>query len=768
MSLAIRRRPLLATRRSRTIAFGVTVAVAAVAATQLTFAEPTGSTTADAFWSAALVAVVAIFGATARRWTWFLPAGVGVIAGDRLAVACAAVAIAIAFVSVLRDTRSRARGALVGALGALALLRAEPMGFHGLSALLTAAAVIPIVVSGHAHAGRAIRRRTRQVAVVAGSVIGLMVAGAALGVVSVQSDVAEGMRAVDGGMDAARDADDDLAAERLGVAARSLTAANATLSSWFVSPAKTLPIIGPNLDAVESLAAQAGEVAEVSSLAAGSADVDALRFVGGRLDPQVVGDMVGPLEQVHSSLDTLNDRVDDVRSPWLLAAVSERIDRLDDQVDDALPEAENALEAVRIAPTLLGADGPQRYLVLFTTPVEARGRAGFPGNYAELVVDDGQLTMPVFGRVGDLEAAGQDRTLTEPAEMVARYGRFDIANTWRNLTMTPDFASVGLAASQLYPQSGGQPIDGVLAIDPTGLAALMRYTGPVELPDLPEPLTADNAEQYLLFDQYLLFEDDNDRRVDVLDEVARTTFDRLTRVDLPGPRVLSEQLDPVTDGGHIQVVTTDMDTFLPLQVLFETGWLAPPTEGTDTVTVTTSNAGGSKIDMYLERSEQYDVTWDPDTGEVSATLRVTLENNAPAEGLPDYVIGNAIGLPTGTNRSFVSIYSPFELEGSRVNGQPVGVQSEVELNRNVYSTFVDIPPGQSVDIELDLAGSVDGRHYRLDLPVQPSVRPDEVAVTVTAEGTTLASRSAIVEGNVARWSGTLDESRTVSVSAPRG
>jgi Protein of unknown function (DUF4012) len=771
MSIALRRRNLLATRRARTISYGVVVAAAALAAARLTRAQPTGLDTADAFWSAALVGVLATFGATARRWTWFLPAGAAaLIAGDSLAVACAGVAIVIAFVSVLRDTRSRARGALVVALGGIALLRAEPIGFHGLSALLAFAAIVPVVVTGYTHAGRRVRARTRRVALFAGGVLGLMVLGAVLGVISVQGDLTDGMHAIDRGMAAARDADDDLTAEQFGIAARSLTTADSTLSSWFVNPAKTLPIIGPNLDAVGSVAAQASELAEVTSIAATTADVDALRFVGGRLDPQAVADMQAPLAEVHAALQHMRDEVDQAMSPWLLAPVATRIDHLDGRMDDAVPDAEAAINAVTVAPTLLGADRPQRYLVLFVTPVEARGRTGFPGNYAELVVDDGKLSMPVFGRISELEQGGLGtaRTLTQPAELVARYGRFDVATTWRNLTMTPDFQSLAQAAAELYPQSGGQPIDGLLSVDPAGMAAIMRYTGAIEVEGLPEPLTTENAERYLLSDQYVQFADDNDRRVEVLDEVTETTFDRLTSLDLPGPRALSDQLDPIVDGGHIQFTTLEPGTQWPLYLAGVTGVLLPP-DGGDSVMVTTANAGASKIDLFLKRREQYDVRWDPETGEVAGTLRVTLENTAPSAGWPDYVIGNAVGLPRGTNRSFVSIYSPFALEAARVGGQPTSLQAELELGRNVYSAFVDIPAGEAVEIELDLRGVVEGRRYELDVPVQPFATADELAVSVEAAGdASLASREATIEGNVARWSTTLDQPRTLSVSAARG
>jgi hypothetical protein len=770
MSVALRRPALFATRRSRTVAFGVVVAGGALAAALLTRARPTGLTSADAFWSAALVAVLATFGATARRWTWFLPAGLAaLVAGDSVAMACAAAAIVIAFVSVLRDTRSRARGALVAALGGIALLRAGPVGFHGLSALLSAVAVVPVIVSGYAHAGRRVQARTRRVALVAGATVGLMVVGALLGIVSVQRELVDGIRAVDAGMAAARDADDDAAAEQLAAAARSLGNADGTLSSWFVSPAKSLPVIGPNLDAVGSLAAQASEVAEVSSLAAEDADVDALKFVDGRLDPQAVAAMQGPLEQVHRSLASLSSEVDEARSPWLLTPVANRIDDLDGRIDDAIPDAETAIAAVSIAPRLLGADGPQRYLVLFTTPVEARGRTGFPGNYAELVVDDGKLSMPVFGRVAELEAAGQGtgRTLTQPPELVARYGRFGVADTWRNLTMTPDFPALALAAAELYPQSGGQPIDGVLSVDPAGLAAIMRYTGPIEVPGRP-PMTDQNTERYLLFDQYVEFETDNEQRLEVLDDLAEITFDRLTSADLPGPRALSDGLDPIVDGGHIQFTTVTIDTFAVLQHLGVTGWFRPP-EGVDTVSVTTANAGASKIDLFLNRRERYDVRWDPATGQVTGTLTVSLENTAPAEGWPDYVIGNSVGLSRGTNRSFVSIYSPFQLEGARVGGQQVALQAEVEAGRNVYSTFVDIPPGGTVEVELDLRGTLEGRRYQLDVPVQPFATADTIDVAVEVVGATpVVGGEATVQGNVVEWSAPLDRDRSLSVTAPRG
>ena len=60
----------------------------------------------------------------------------------------------------------------------------------------------------------------------------------------------------------------------------------------------------------------------------------------------------------------------------------------------------------------------------------------------------------------------------------------------------------------------------------------------------------------------------------------------------------------------------------------------------------------------------------------------------------------------------------------------------------MYSTFVDIPPGGTVDLEVDLSGAIEGRRYVLDLPVQPFAKPDEASVHVEVAGASAVSREA--------------------------
>ena len=162
----------------------------------------------------------------------------------------------------------------------------------------------------------------------------------------------------------------------------------------------------------------------------------------------------------------------------------------------------------------------------------------------------------------------------------------------------------------------------------------------------------------------------------------------------------------------------------------------PRPDGGDLVQVVTSNKGNNKIDSFLHRSLDYDLTYDPSTGATEGTLRVTLRNDAPSSGLPPAVIGsNDQGLAPGTNLSFVSLYTPLGLRTARLDDQEAGLEFQHELGWSVYSTYVTIPPGASRTIELRLFGTLEPREtYRLLVRAQPVVNPDEVHVRVHATG----------------------------------
>jgi hypothetical protein len=481
-------------------------------------------------------------------------------------------------------------------------------------------------------------------------------------------------------------------------------------------------------------------LARTAVVAAEEADLASLGARRGQIDLTAVVATEAPLSDVLGQLHRSRQAIDRLEDRFLVPPVADRIDDLQAELDDAIPSAELALDGVRVAPSLFGGDGPRTYLVLFTTPVEARARTGFPGNFAEITFDGGRFDMTRFGRVSELNDALPDGggRIDAPEDYLHRYGRFGPHQEWRNITLSPDFPAVAGVAAALYPQSGGPPVDGVLSVDPVALAALLRFTGQIAVPGVAQPLTHRNADEFLLRDQYVDLPDTPDR-IDALETLAELAFDRLQTVDLPGPRELGRVLGPIVERGHLQVAAFDGPATAFLDELGTTGRY-PEVVG-DFVGVTTSNAGASKIDLFLERELGYEVAWDPSTGALRATATVTLTNTAPADGLPRYVIGNALGarlgeeeLPDGWSHSFVTLYTPWDATEAEVDGAPVDLERIDELGRRALSTFVSIPPGGTRTLVVHLEGFLSGPGYRLDLGAQPLVEPEMAAVEIRVAG----------------------------------
>ena len=304
--------------------------------------------------------------------------------------------------------------------------------------------------------------------------------------------------------------------------------------------------------------------------------------------------------------------------------------------------------------------------------------------------------------------------------------------------MSPDFPVVGKVVSELYPQSGGQPVDGVLAVDPQGLAALLKLTGPVRVPDWPDPISKDNVVDVTLRDAYAAFARTPDR-ADFLGDVAKRAVDVATSEDLGKPGTIADALGPAARAGHLSLYFTRPKEESIARTLNADG-AVPRTKG-DSLMVVTQNAGANKIDYYLRRHVHYALEIEPNaagtSGHVHGRIEVGLENTAPDAGLPQSVIGPSEGLEdrfvAGENFSYLSVYTPLGVTGVRVDDAPSEVEFAKELGRNVFSAWLHINSRTVKTLVLDVEGDVplDDGWYDLELLRQPFLTPDDVTVDLT-------------------------------------
>src|SRR6266545_2634192 len=125
-----------------------------------------------------------------------------------------------------------------------------------------------------------------------------MLVGAGLAFLLAGSDLVDGMKLADHGLADARNSDEGGAAQQLTEASRLLDSTSSSFESWFATPARAIPVVGPNLQAVERLTTQVSDLAGVTGAAASAADVDQLRVDKGRLDPKAVENVQATLDDV--------------------------------------------------------------------------------------------------------------------------------------------------------------------------------------------------------------------------------------------------------------------------------------------------------------------------------------------------------------------------------------------------------------------------------------------------------------------------------------
>jgi hypothetical protein len=712
------------------------VAAAAAVGGAVAGAAPTGLGALDAALAGAFAGALALAAARAHPAAVALAAGVVAIAGTDagwgwLAFAGAGVAAA----GLTTGVRAPVLGAVAGALVAQAALRLELSGV-GVSALVAALALAVVAVAALAASAPGLRRRvlvgTGAVVVVAG--LATVAFGAAA--LAARPRLEQGVASARGGFDATRVGDTGAGVRQLEEAAGAFADARNRLQAWWARPARLVPAVARNALALEQVASSGAELARVAASAAAEADPGAVRLRGGAVDVAAVEALQEPLARVAAALGRADAELAAARSPWLAPRLRRALDDLAGRVGDAAPAAADAAAVAEVAPAFLGGEGPRRYFLALLTPVELRGSGGLLGNFGELTAIDGRLELVRTGRSVDLNTANT----TEPAQLaplpgyLKRFERPGQRLLWQDITLSPHFPAVADTIERFYPLYGGAPVDGVISLDPLALAALLELTGPVSVAEWPEPIDAGNAADVLLREQYLRLGTEgftNPERVEFLDSLVRAVFDRLLAGELPGPGRVGEVLGPAVRQGRIQLHSTVADEQAVFERLGAAGALTPVVG--DYAALVTNNSSGNKIDLFLDRSLSYRVAYDPASGATSATAEIRLDNRAPAEGLPHYLIGSGgpVEVPPGTNRLYLSFYSPLALDGATIEGQPLPMEAGRDHERNMYSAFVAIPPGESRTVTLELSGELaPAPTYRLDLGHQATIEPDTVEVQV--------------------------------------
>ena len=299
--------------------------------------------------------------------------------------------------------------------------------------------------------------------------------------------------------------------------------------------------------------------------------------------------------------------------------------------------------------------------------------------------------------------------------------------------------------AQMYQQATGQPVDGVIGIDVPGLARVLRVVGPIAVPGISEPVSADNAARVLLHDLYQGLSPASDQSVrrELLSHVVEALIERLRHGDHDAV-ALGRELGEAAAGGHLR-----LGSFTPSEELtFEQLGLGGSPAGVSasrTFHLAVENRTATKLDYYVVPAVSQRVRL-TDQGTAIVRTTVTVDNQAPIGAPPSYQLGpDQFTRRPGDYTAWVLLWGP---QGAAQKG---GIE---ESGLTLTQAITDVGAGttKQVGFETIIPRAVRDGRLQLRLVPQPRLQPVRLDVTLDAPAWQ-------VKGP-ASWAGPWDRVRT--------
>lgn len=451
---------------------------------------------------------------------------------------------------------------------------------------------------------------------------------------------------------------------------------------------------------------------------------------GNRVDVQLLRDQEPALSELAEASARLNADAQSIGDPGYLSVLDDARTQLQGQTADVASLLENTALASRLAPVMMGADGPRTYFMAFQTNAEARGTGGLLGGFGILRFNDGAPSVDTLATNRELVRASAPVNLGR--EFADQYGFANPFTDFRNSNLSSHFPYAAQIWKSMWEQESGMGIDGVIALDPIALSYILGAAGSVTMPD-GEVVTRDNVVELTESTAYSRFPTDQLARKQYLQDIASEVVKKMTG-PIQSPRALLDALGKAVSERRISVWSSSPEE----QAMLEETSLAHviPDDPAPYAEVVINNLGGNKMDYYLDRGIEYAA--DGCSGDTRlSTVTVRLTNDTPQQPLPDFVAGAPgiapeipIRVPSGTNVASVKLLGTkgATLVSALASGQKVPVITSAERGHPSFEVQVAIPPGKSGEISFRLSEPTSPGVPRV--PVQPLVDNVDPVVSV--------------------------------------
>nr|WP_274636874.1 DUF4012 domain-containing protein [Microbacterium bovistercoris] len=418
---------------------------------------------------------------------------------------------------------------------------------------------------------------------------------------------------------------------------------------------EVVPVLGNNLAAARVASAELDALVNTLALPL-TTTIPELSNGSGGIDVAALQNISDTLTAADAELQDGQRELAGLDLTGVIPAVSDGVRQLQTISDQVTPIVHDAGPFTRIAPQLLGADGPRRILLVVQNNAELRTAGGISGTFVELTADKGKIALTRVA--SDAEFPTQTKPVADvPASTSQLYGDA-VGLHVQNTTMPAAFTLSAELATSWWKTIDDDDPDVVMSIDPVVLASLLNATGPVKVAGI--TLNVDNAVRQLLVNSYLeLDEKDQDP---FFAAAAAAVFNHLTDGSADPLALVQALQQPLADG-RISMWSAHPNE----QKVLGASALGGPAArhaaaGENAYSVYFNDATGSKMDSFLKvKITGGSATCKADDRR-DVAITVTVRSDAPkdaATSLPGVVTGWGLsGTPAGDIRTVVSVAAP--------------------------------------------------------------------------------------------------------------
>jgi hypothetical protein len=334
---------------------------------------------------------------------------------------------------------------------------------------------------------------------------------------------------------------------------------------------------------------------------------------------------------------------------------------------------------------------PGHYLVLLQNNAELRPSGGFIGSFA--VVDIGVLGVKKYiidTNIYKRDKAFTDQNSIQPPAAFSRNMDKGLKWAMRDANWDLDFREAAARTAWFYEQEGGEPVDGVIAINASVVQDVLQLTGPLTIPRLDSLLTSDSyfsvlakeVEQDYFKDPVQLAQNEPKSILKDLLPVL------LSRIKQPVVAVkLTNLMRQELTEKHVQIFHT---TPALEERIVRAGWGGVIDQGLgDYLLLNNASVGGKKSSLFVGQETVLDITTLPN-GSLQHALTVTRTHTGTGVW-PDYRNNNYIrvAVPLGSALSTMT-----------VNGlKTQAVDTTIEAQKTVFGIRFDTDPGHTSTLQ---------------------------------------------------------------------